>query len=146
MDSAVGFIGKDKIDAYVKTEFKKKKLATDMIVQEKGGKPVNWNKEFWLPAQVPILVNTIEFRLMDKEEMTFDETAGSFVLKTKHLIENCHGENGMFIWKNFYGSPLGIHGNGKFKTEMNLNPDTASDWKGRVLIQCVAEATDKPLH
>jgi len=32
MDSAVGFIGKDKIDAYIKTDFKKKKLKTQMLV------------------------------------------------------------------------------------------------------------------
>ena len=29
---------------------------------------------------------------------------------------------------------------------MNLNPDMASEWKGRVLVQCIAEPTDKPIH
>jgi len=50
MDTAVGFIGKDKIDAYMKCEFKGKKHKTETITQVKGGDPVNWNKEFWLPA------------------------------------------------------------------------------------------------
>ena len=31
MDSALGFLGKDKIDAYVATTYKKKKYKTEMI-------------------------------------------------------------------------------------------------------------------
>ena len=50
MDSAMGFIGKVKIDAYMKCEFKGKKLRTPTIVHEKGGAPARWNYEFWLPA------------------------------------------------------------------------------------------------
>ena len=28
---------------------------------------------------------------------------------------------------------------------MNENPEVASTWKGRVLVQCIAEKTDKPV-
>lgn len=37
-------------------------------------------------------------------------------------------------------------GKSKYKKDMNQNPDMASQWKGRVLIQVVAEPTEKPLH
>ena len=77
MDSAVGFIGKDKIDAYMKCEFKKKKFKTQTITQVKGGDPVNWNKEFWLPAQIPVIQPTIDIRLMDYDDIGSDEIAGT---------------------------------------------------------------------
>jgi hypothetical protein len=51
----VGYIGKGSIDAYLKLEFKKKKYRTKVITQEKGGDPVHWNTEFWLPAQIPVI-------------------------------------------------------------------------------------------
>lgn len=50
MDSGIGFLSKDKIDAYLKLEFKGKKYKTPVKVYNKGGEPVHWNKEFWLPA------------------------------------------------------------------------------------------------
>jgi hypothetical protein len=46
----VGILSKDKIDAYLKLEFKGKKFKTKPITQIKGGEPVHWNTEFWLPA------------------------------------------------------------------------------------------------
>ena len=43
-----------KIDAYLMTEYKKKKLKTKMIVMEdhenKSEKVIDWNQEFWIPA------------------------------------------------------------------------------------------------
>ena len=51
----VGYIGKGSIDAYLKLDFKGKKYRTKVITQEKGGKPVDWNTEFWLPAQIPVV-------------------------------------------------------------------------------------------
>lgn len=43
----MGFIGKEKIDAYIKCVFKKKKMRTQTIVYKKDGEYPNWNKEFW---------------------------------------------------------------------------------------------------
>lgn len=48
----------------------------------------------------------ITMRLMDSEDIGYDETAGSITLDTKEIIEL--GENDdYFVWKNIYGSPLG---------------------------------------
>ena len=87
MDSAVGFIGKDKIDAYMYCEFKGKKYKTKVITQVKGGPPVNWNEEFWLPAQLPIAAPKILVQLKDKDDLGSDEIAGSILFETKKLIE-----------------------------------------------------------
>ena len=51
--------------------------------------------------------------------------------------------NGKFDWKNIYGAPL--HVSGKNTDRMNANPEIASLWKGRILMQVVAEETDKPI-
>ena len=107
----------------------------------KGGPPVDWNEEFWLPAQLPVAMPEILIQLKDKEDMGSDETAGSIKFATKDIIENKY--KSMFIWKNIYGSPMN-QSNSKYKREMNGNPDVASFWKGRVLCQIIAESTEKP--
>jgi hypothetical protein len=70
--------------------------------------------------------------------------AATMVFETKDIIENKIGKNGLIHWKNFYGSPMN-QSNSKEKRMMNENPTVASHWKGRVLVQVLAEETDKPL-
>lgn len=139
-----GVLAKPKIDAYVACKFKKKPYKTKTVTQNKGGKPVDWNTEFWLPAQIPVLEPTINLKLMDYDVAGENETAGTVQLKTKDLLEKEHN-HGLFSWKNFYGSPLNQSAS-EHKTCMNAHPDLASNWKGRVLIQTVIEQTDKPIH
>jgi Ca2+-dependent lipid-binding protein len=108
MDSGIGFLAKEKIDAYMKCDFKGKKYTTEVIKQEKGGPPVNWNTEFWLPAQLPVLAPKILVRLMDEDDIGSDEVAGTLWFKTKDIIEAAiKGQEKGFVWKNIYGSPLG---------------------------------------
>lgn len=92
---------------------------------------------------MPVLTPTINLRLMDEDNMN-DEMAGSISIQTKELIENEWMHN-QFTWKSFYGSPLNQSGSDA-KTEMNRNPDMASTWKGRVLVQTVVEECEKPKH
>jgi len=47
-----------------------------------------------------------------------------------------------WLWKDIYGSALGV--SGKSTDEMNKVPEIASHWKGRILMNVVAEKTDKP--
>jgi len=76
---------------------------------------------------------------MDEDTIS-DETIGSIVLEAKDIIEHM---NGKFFWKNLYGAPMGKSGsNAKY---MNLNPEAASLWKGRILMQVCAEKTEKPV-
>jgi len=41
---------------------------------------------------------------MDSDDIGADEMAGTLQFLTKELIENKN--NGKFVWKNIYGSPL----------------------------------------
>jgi hypothetical protein len=58
MDSSL--LGKPKIDAYVKIENKGNKMKTKVLVQEKGGQ-INWNQEFLIPLQVPLMGGRLVF-------------------------------------------------------------------------------------
>lgn len=103
---------------------------------------MKWNKEFWLPAQIPVSAPKIEIRLMDEDDIGSDEMAGTIRFFTKDIIEG-KVSKGM-IWKNVYGAPLNQKSS-KEKTMMNETPDLASCWKGRILCQVECEQTDKPL-
>lgn len=70
--------------------------------------------------------------------------AGTISLSTKDLIEN-EWMHDHYSWKSFYGSPLN-QSNSKAKEEMNRNPEVASNWKGRVLVQTIVEQCEKPKH
>ena len=107
MDADMGFMGKAKIDAYLKTEFKGKPFKTKVKSFSKNDDPVQWNTEIWLPAQIPILQQKIHFYLMDKEDIGYDEIAGSLQLNTKEILERVDDDDDVFIWKNIYGAPLG---------------------------------------
>ena len=72
---------------------------------------------------------------MDQDE-AIDEVCGSMLFDMKDIIEG--SRDGNFIWKNVYGSPLN-QSNSKYKVGMNENPDEASNWKGRVLMQITCE-------
>ncbi len=65
----------------------------------------------------------------------------------KDLVDQPDGSkgrfNGKFDWKNIYGSPLNCSGQNTVK--MNLNPEIASFWKGRILMQVLCEESEKPL-
>lgn len=74
------------------------------------------------------------------EDAISDELVGSIFLNVKDIIGD---KNGKFFWKNIYGAPLGTSGSNHNK--MNENPELGSLWKGRILMQCVAEKCQKPL-
>ena len=50
-------------------------------MEEEGYEPADWNKEFWMPAQVPVVEPKICMRLMDSDFVS-DETAGSIMFFT----------------------------------------------------------------
>ena len=130
--------GEDKIDAYIRFDYKSTKLKTKVLKQVKDGE-IHWNQEFLVPAQLPVLGGHLTFRVYDEDTVT-DELVGSFTLEATDIMG---GMNGKFFWKNIYGSPLGH--SGKCTDKMNQDPAIGSLWKGRILMQVVAEKTDKPL-
>lgn len=81
-------------------------------------------------------------KLYDEDKIK-DEIVGSIIFNLKDFIDQKNGQpSSNFFWKNIYGSPLDV--SGENTNLMNNNPDLASTWKGRVLMQVVAEKTEKP--
>ena len=109
MDVGIKYVRKAKTDAYMLTHYKKRKLKTKIKVIEEGGRPVDWNQEFWLPAQIPVIQGRIVMKLMDRDDV-FDETVGSLFFDLNEIIEEfkTQGDNykPVFQWKNIYGSPM----------------------------------------
>lgn len=84
------------------------------------------------------------FKVFDEDTVN-DEIVGAIHLDQKEIIKAPEkgGKNGLFMWKNIYGAPLGY--TNKAAVAMNNNPEIASLWKGRILMQVVAEKTEKPV-
>lgn len=61
-----------------------------------------------------------------------NEMVGSLEFSFKQIVANGSGENGILIWKNLYGSPIGC--SGENTDMMNEDNEMASNWKGRILM------------
>lgn len=75
------------------------------------------------------------------EDKVSDEIVGSMFFSLKKII-NESGPNGILVWKNLYGSPLGY--SGENTNRMNENPEYASTWKGRTLMHISAYDVKNP--
>jgi hypothetical protein len=83
----------------------------------------------------------IVMKVKDKD-LVKDEIVGSLLFNLKDCIDP-KKLNGKFFWKNVYGAPLDK--SGANTDMMNSNPEIASTWKGRILMQVTAEKTEKPV-
>lgn len=88
---------------------------------------------------------------MDEDEV-FNEVIGSIDVDVDALLKSAmeagsEDKDGkrfsFFCWKNIYGSPMGCP-DGEAKSLMNLNPEMASNWKGRILMKVECYPTEKP--
>lgn len=145
MDTKTFGMGENKTDAYIKLEYKTSKLKTKIMKCPEGGE-CHWNQEMLVPAQVPIIGGRLVFKIFD-DDLTGDEIVGAINYDLKDIIPNANGKpgklNNKFDWKNIYGAPVGVSGH--MVDKMNENPEVASLWKGRILVQCCAEVSEKPL-
>jgi len=80
----------------------------------------------------------VVMKVMDKD-LVKDEVVGSILFNLKECMNEL---NGKFFWKNIYGCPLSCSGTNS--DMMNSNPEVASTWKGRVLMQVTSKKTKKP--
>jgi hypothetical protein len=69
-------------------------------------------------------------KIYDEDKIS-DEIVGSMNFSLKQIV-NDSGPDGLLIWKNLYGSPMGC--SGQNTAMMNENPEMASFWKGRILM------------
>jgi hypothetical protein len=73
-------------------------------------------------------------KVYDKDKIN-DEIVGSFYFSLKNIITT-HSKDGLLVWRNLYGSPLGCSGDNTDR--MNDYPELASTWKGRILMHISA--------
>ena len=129
------------IDAFITTNFFNQTLKTNVVngKDNKGDLTVQWDEEILLPIQWPVASNRLIFKLYDFENTGLHELVGSLVFSIKDILAV---PGPTFNWVNIYGAPLGKSGENTNK--MNNNPEIASTWKGRILVQYHAEDTKNP--
>lgn len=81
----------------------------------------------------------VTMQLFDKDAIK-DEIVGSILFNLKECMEEAN--NGKYFWRNVYGAPINYRG--QITDLMNSNPEAASTWKGRILVQILADKTEKP--
>lgn len=85
---------------------------------------------------------TSRLTLQIYDEDTFvDEVMGSVLLDVADLISE-KNKGGKFFWANIFGAPKEASG-GAQKKMMNDNPEMGSSFRGRILVQTVAEKREK---
>ena len=90
---------------------------------------------------MPIIGGRIVFKVFDEDDIC-DEIVGAIHFEIKDILE---GKTPEYDWKNIYGAPTEPKQySGKNNDKMNVNPEIASWWKGRILVQCVYEETTEP--
>jgi hypothetical protein len=62
----IGLITGASIDAYLSCQYLAHKLSTDVITVKRD-EPVDWNTEFLLPVQLPIMSGRVIMKLFDKD-------------------------------------------------------------------------------
>lgn len=78
----------------------------------------------------PVVASRIILKVYDHDTADSDDLVGSIICNFKEINGK---RNGQILWKNIYGAPVGV--SGKNTNLMNKNPELASTWKGRVLLQ-----------
>jgi len=126
------------IDAYVKTEFLKKKMKTSTVTQKNN--EGTFDQTFWLPVQWPMASDRIVLKVFDEDKVN-DEIVCSMFLSLKQIVKY-PDPMGQLFWANLYGAPLGKMGSNTER--MNEEPEYASQWKGRILLHLHAEEVKNP--
>jgi hypothetical protein len=96
---------------------------------------------------LPLIGGRVVFKIFDHNTALADELIGSIHMELNKILPDANGKKGglegVWDWKQIYGSPLDV--SGKMTDKMNLNPEIASFWKGRILMRTTCEETEKPL-
>lgn len=95
---------------------------------------------------MPLLGGRVIFKVYDYNTVGFDELIGCMHIELRDILPDRNGKPGRlkdaYDWKQIYGAPRGVSGD--VTKAMNNNPEIASLWKGRILMQTTCELTKKP--
>ena len=116
-------------------------IKTEVVDQEKGICPIM--QEFLVPVQTPVIQDRMLLEIFDYNTIS-DTQIGSLVLSIKKLVAKLAEAQTttMYMWENIYGAPPDTDGD--VADKMNDNPEIASHWRGRMLLEISCEECDKP--
>lgn len=130
------------MDGYIKLSFVGKNFITRTIKMDDKSedKSISWNQSFNLPVQLPLLVETLQVQVWDKNESSEDTCLGSLHFKINNIIQkDIYKEAG---WQNIFGSPINKPGDPTV-LKMNEDPECATCWKGRLLMSINYKQTNE---
>lgn len=139
-----------KMDAYLKADLGEKKLRTSAITSVKD--EAIWNETMLIPVRIPFVSSRLVLKLFDEDDVS-DEICGSLHLDYKTLLEK---ESGDIFWLNVYGPHGGdeqgmvttmlaaVGGRSEEYMDMCHNPESANNWKCRVLVGIEHFKCDQP--
>lgn len=131
-------VTKGGLDAYVKVSIAGGDPVRTRVRSKKGRRfelNPNFNEEILLVVREPSMADTISFGVWDWDQVGSDEVVGH-VNQSLKLVKALDGKVPPF-WANIYGAPLDHNKVGlgdTMKKQMNLYPDIASTYRGRVLM------------
>ncbi|ETV96991.1 hypothetical protein H310_09840 [Aphanomyces invadans] len=137
-------VSKGGIDAYVKVQFAGEKPLTTRTVSTKGS-DVEFQQELWFPVLLPCMSNLIKINVWDWDRGSDDELVATCRPYYFNQVKD-HPTLFQRIWSNLYGAPEDsrlLQFNTKHKLDMNTRPDTASTYRGRVLLSLRVESEVK---
>lgn len=71
--------------------------------------------------------------IMDQDTLSGDDAVGSINLRLKEIVKHHSNPGGRQRWAQIYGAPP-KSSNSKVAAHMNVTPESASNWNGRVLL------------
>ncbi|KDO24696.1 hypothetical protein SPRG_10230 [Saprolegnia parasitica CBS 223.65] len=151
MDSLLGGF-KQGLDAYVQCSLGNTKPIRTRVKSKSGERhQLNpaFNDELWLVLHEPSLANQIVVCVKDWDKVGKDEVV-AHSYQSLRVIKKLGGRMGP-MWLNLYGAPIS-HAKGNVlsgdtvKEQMNTFPDTATFYRGRILVTFEIHANDKKLE
>jgi hypothetical protein len=83
-----------------------------------------------MPVTIPCVTGKLVIRLWDYDTAGSNDIIGTVSFNWAEIKAGTYSD---YFWANIYGAPLGVSGPNTDK--MNSMPNTASYWRGRILMR-----------
>ena len=75
------------------------------------------DQTFWIPLAEPVLNDRLVMEVYDEGTMS-DTIIGSLIFNVKKLLKLCEeNPEGLFMWRDLYGAPLGYDSSAAVETD-----------------------------